>query len=264
MPMSPEQAAIAFLTPKRDLGWQFPALPGLQRQALELPGGKLNYWRAGVGPTVLLVHGWEGTPLDLLGFAEALLRQGRSVVFIELPAHGGSSIPWTSVPHAAHALRRLGDALGPVEGVVAHSVGGALATLAMAQGLRAARVALISAPAQYRVYASGFARAMGLDEPTARGMVEHLMTQFGIDVRRVSTPDAARRLDAPALIVHSSDDSVVSVSDGEAIAAAWQGARLQRVEGLGHRRILASTEVVSTVCHFLLDPAPAQAGALVA
>src|SRR5678816_1021873 len=47
-------------------------------------------WRWGVGPTVLLVHGWEGRGSQLGAFVEPLVAAGMSVVAFDAPGHGDS------------------------------------------------------------------------------------------------------------------------------------------------------------------------------
>nr|MBA3542137.1 hypothetical protein [Deltaproteobacteria bacterium] len=48
-------------------------------------------WRWGHGPTVLLVHGWEGRGSQLGSFVEPLVAAGLSVVAFDAPAHGDSA-----------------------------------------------------------------------------------------------------------------------------------------------------------------------------
>ena len=42
-----------------------PALASTEEQLLQSPQGVLAAWRLGVGPAVLLVHGWGGRQLTL-------------------------------------------------------------------------------------------------------------------------------------------------------------------------------------------------------
>ena len=58
-------------------------------------------------------------------------------------------------------------------------------------------------------------------------------------------------LTQPALIVHDHDDTDVPEADARAIAAAWPAARLVITQGLGHRGVLRSSEVVHHVLEFL-------------
>lgn len=236
-------AAHLFVRPRRRDPASAPTI--VPARSLVLPVGALRFWVEGDGEPVLLVHGWEGAPTDLDAVAQALRARGQAIAWVELPAHGQSAIEWTSVPHAAQAVAALGDTLGPLQGVIAHSVGGALAALAMAQRLEAPRVVLIGSPAEYRDYVRGFARQLGLDAQGTAAMTRALFDHYGIEVDRVSTPAAARGLDASALVIHSRDDPVVPFRDAEVIASAWPGAVLRGVDGLGHRRILSDLEVVT-------------------
>lgn len=243
-------AAHRFVRPRRA-----SAAPGASgspttapTRSVRLASGDLRYWIEGEGQAVLLVHGWEGHPTDLAPIAAALRGTGQAVAWVELPAHGESGIEWTSVPHAAAAVAQLGAHLGPLRGVIAHSVGGALTALALGQGLRAARAVLIGSPAEYRDYARAFAHQFGLDRAGAAAMADALREHYGIEVGSVSTPAAARGLRDPmpsALVVHSRDDAVVPFRDAEVIAAAWPGAVLKSVDGLGHRRVLADPAVIA-------------------
>ncbi|MFZ5545930.1 MAG: alpha/beta fold hydrolase [Pseudomonadota bacterium] len=236
-------AAHLFVRPRRRSADAAPA--AAPARALALPSGDLRYWAEGEGEPVLLVHGWEGATTDLAGMAQALRARGQAVVWVELPAHGASAVGWTSVPHAAQALSALGSALGRLRGVIAHSVGGALAALAMADRLQVRRAALIGAPAEYRDYVHRFAQQTGLGAEGGQALSDALREQYGIDADRVSTAAAARGLDVPALLIHSRDDPVVPFADAEVIAAAWPGARLLSVDGLGHRRTLSDPAVVA-------------------
>ena len=227
----------------------------MKRHALPLPGGELNHWQAGEGPAVLLVHGWEGSPADMAPFVEPLIAAGHHVVLAELPGHGHSSFEWTSVPHSAEAIFHLGTALGPLKGLIAHSVGGAVVTRAMEIGLTAERAVLIASPARYRDYARAFAAMLGLDREGSTQMLQQLAQRWGVDVARLSTPASAARLSQPALVIHSADDPVVPIADAESIIAAWAGAELMRCQGLGHRRILGDPAAVEAAVAFVTTPA---------
>src|SRR5205085_10246750 len=52
---------------------------------------RLAAWRWGTGPTILLVHGWEGRGAQLGALVEPLVDAGFSVLTFDGPAHGDSS-----------------------------------------------------------------------------------------------------------------------------------------------------------------------------
>lgn len=250
---TPQQAAAAFLSPARPPeGRTLDFLPGGQRFEFDGPVGKIAAARAGSGPKVLLVHGWSGHSSDMAAFGVPLIEAGFEVITLDLPAHGESQGRKASIPQGAQALLALQALTGDLHAVVAHSVGTAVAVHAMGQGLRVGRVVLVAPPARYADYAASFAAVAGLDAQQTAEMLA-VLREGGLDVARVDTPATARALTqpAPALVLHSADDRVVSQADGREIAAAWPGARLVPLEGLGHKRILQAPGVLVEVLAFI-------------
>ncbi|MBL0728826.1 alpha/beta hydrolase [Piscinibacter sp. HJYY11] len=250
-----ERAALAFLTPSPQA--KAPSLdfmPGARRRLIDSPSGPLAAAEWGEGPAVLLMHGWDGKASDLAAFAPALLAAGHKVIAVNLPAHGESAGERTSIPGSARAFVAAQEALGPLRAVVAHSIATAVTVEAVALGLPAQRLALISAPARYAMYAKGFAAQAGLSPEQAEQMLEALRA-MGVDVHSISTPRRAAALKQPVLFVHSADDRVVPIADAEASHAKWAGpAQFLRLDGLGHRRLLQSPEVVAAVTAFVTAP----------
>lgn len=247
----PEDVALAFLTPRAPKQRLPLVMEGSEALRIATSEGEIAAQRAGTGPTVLLLHGWEGQRSDLAAFALPLLDNGFSVLAIDLPAHGESAGNRTSIPQSARALREVGATLGPLYAAIAHSIGSAVIAEAMYGGLSVQRAVLISSPAEYERHARGFAAAAGLDSEGREAVVALLQETIGVDLREISLPGRARHLHQPALFIHSSDDRVVSVDDSLASARAWHGARHMRVEGLGHRRILTDPAAVAAAIEFI-------------
>ena len=259
--LTPAQAATAFLTPRRPEPGVPLDLPGASRMRVATPEVELAAVVAGDGPGVLMLHGWEGQASDLAPMARALVAAGRRVVALDLPAHGDSGGRQASIPHAARALLHAAPALGPLDAVVAHSVGTAVAITALSRGLVLRRAALLAAPARYADFVHRFADQVGLDAEGAAGMIAHLLDQ-GVDVAGIDATRLVRRLTASALYVHSADDRVVPIADARAACAAWPDARLLQVERLGHRRLLDDPPVIDSVVRFVTGHADADAAQL--
>ncbi len=247
-----ERAALAFITPSpaaKEPSLDF--LPGARRRRIDSPSGPLAVAEWGDGPAVLLLHGWDGKASDLAAFAQPLLAAGRKVIAVNLPAHGESAGERTSIPGSARAIVAAQEAIGPLQAVVAHSIATAVIVEAAALGLPVQRLALISAPARYAMYAKGFAAQAGLSAEQTEAMLLALR-DMGVDVHAISTPRRAASLHQPVLFVHSADDRVVSIADAEASYAKWAGpAQFLRLESLGHRRLLQAPEVVAAVTAFV-------------
>ena len=248
---TPEQVLQAFLTPRPPRTPAPAFLPDAEHLQIQTPAGRVAVQRAGQGRPVLLLHGWEGQAADLAAFAPPLLAAGFQVLAMDLPAHGGSEGRQTNIPHSARALRAVGDALGPLHAVIAHSVGSAVLAEALHAGLPADRAVLIAAPAHYESYARQVGTLAGLDAAGITRLLDLLREPLGVDIREVSLPRRAATLAQAALFIHSADDRVVAIADSEASAAAWPGARHLRLDGLGHRRILQEPAVVAEALQFV-------------
>ncbi len=249
--LRPDQAARLFMRPQRKA--EPPAGPpfaGAERRELEFEGGKLVLWEAGSGPTVLALHGWEGTAADVAPLATALLAAGFRVVALEFPAHGGSDGKSTSLFQCTRAVTHAAGQIGAIDAVVAHSVGCPVAVEAMKAGLKPRAAVLLATPARYKDYAQQFGKLAGLDTEGTQQMIDELRG-LGVDVAAIDTPAAVKALDVAALLVHSDDDRVVPQAMGQEVARAWPGARFMPVSGLGHRRILSAPAVVEAAVAFL-------------
>lgn len=219
----------------------------------------LRCWSYGDGPTLVCVHGWEGGAGDWVPVAEALVPAGFRVVLFDFPGHGaspGGRSTLVSVTRDLHAvvgdvIGSRGGSAGPLHAVVAHSFGGAAATLAMSEGLPARSLVLVAPVAHPLSYVDATARALGLSPARRDGMVERLRRIAGGDLSRIDVLAAAARLGVPGLVIHDRSDTVVPWSNGREIAAAWGGARFVSTDGLGHRKVLRSPEVMTEIAGFL-------------
>ena len=253
---SAEEVANAFLIPREPRRRQALALEDGESFRVATPQGEVALQRAGTGPAVLLLHGWEGQAADLAAFVPALRGAGFSVVVMHLPAHGDSAGTQTSLPESARSLHAVGQALGPLHAVIAHSMGAAILGEALHFGLVANRLVMLAAPARYEHYVRSFAAAAGLDVLTTDAMLGILRSRIGAEVRDISLPGRAPERRQSALFIHSADDRVVAIEDSLASAEAWPGARHLRVDGLGHTRLLFDSSVVAAAVDFVANRNP--------
>ena len=222
-----------------------------RRYTLVKGGQEIAAWEWGSGPLVLLVHGWGSRAGRFSTLGPALVQSGYRVVAHDAPAHGLSSGKESALPLFAEALRIVGAHFGPAAAVIGHSLGGASAVLALRHGLSAERAVLISAPSNIEVFSHRFAGFFALPPRVRIIMQRNLEQRFQLVWSEACTDTFARSLTQPALIVHDHDDTDVPEADARAIAAAWPAARLVITQGLGHRGVLRSSEVVHHVLEFL-------------
>jgi pimeloyl-ACP methyl ester carboxylesterase len=227
------------------------ALAGAAEPPLLHEGLKLARWTLGEGPRVVLVHGWNSRGAHLLGFVAPLVAAGFSVTLFDLPGHGDSSGHAASVVHAGRALRSLTQSLGEVHAVIGHSMGSAAALWAFAQGLQVCRSVHLAGPSSLTPMVQGLAGAHGLAAADAAAFAGWVEQFIGTPIGCVDLERLQHGLRHDALIVHDPADRTVPIAASEALHAAWAASRLERVTGLGHRRVLADADVIARSVAFI-------------
>lgn len=211
----------------------------------------LAVWTWGKGPAVVMVHGWGGRAGRFSAIAGALVQAEFRAVLFDAPAHGASMGRQASLPQFARALRDVADAIGPVHGLIGHSLGGAAVSLAMRDGLHAQGAVLLAPPADVMLFSDAFAEHLRIPLRTRDVMRQNLETRLRFRFEELHVPTLAQGMTAPALIIHDRDDPDVPYTHGEEIANAWPGAQLVATTGLGHRAILRNADVVRRTVEFL-------------
>lgn len=250
---APAELARAFVTPDRSRARPaWVELPPAQRGELAVDGETLALYQWGTdGPVVVLVHGWDGSHADMAGFVAPLLAAGRRVVALDLPGHGRSGGTIAPIPLLARAVAAVMEAVGPVEGIIAHSMGCAASAVAvLEEGAVAGKLALVAAPARHVDGARALASRMGYDD-AARAAFEQELDRLGARLHEMNLPRQAQAATVPALFFHSADDRVVPIAAGRASAGAWPGAVMVALDGLGHARILADPRVIGQAVDFV-------------
>lgn len=246
-------AETLFCTPPPRRGGDEAFIATGSRFTLTSQGQQLAGWQWGEGPTVVLVHGWGSRASRLGGLGAALVGAGFRVVAYDAPAHGESTGRFASLPEFARALGDVAEAVGPVHGLVGHSLGGAAVAMAMRQGVRARRAVLIAPPADVRVFSDLFARALAIPPTVQRTMHRNLERRLRIVWDELHIPTVVRELPAAALVIHDRDDADVPFAHGEEIVGAWAGSRLESTSGLGHRALLRDPAVIRWSVDFLRE-----------
>ena len=227
--------------------------------AVDVDGHRVVGESWGAGPVVYLVHGWAGHRGQLAAFVPPLVANGYRVVAFDAPSHGASAPGAfgpgsSSIPEFTAALTDVAAAHGPAHALIAHSLGGTAAAAAVRDGLPADRVVLLAPLASPRSFAHQFAAALGFGHRTYRRLIARIERRVGAPMNDFDVPAMGRTAAVPrTLIIHDRDDASTPISDGAAIAAAWTGSRLHLTSGLGHRRLLASPEVVTLVADFVTE-----------
>ena len=256
--IAPELAARAaiqlFSTPLLRPARKSPEAPGLaaHRFWIDTPTARVAAWDWGRGPTVLLVHGWEGQAADLSPLVAPLVARGFHVVAFDLPAHGQSEGTTTNLIEVRDAIRAVASRMGGVHAIAAHSFGGAASVLAAAHGLATGPLALFAPPGSMRPFFDRFGSTLLLSQTQRARMLAGIERRVGVRISDLELPHQASRLSGPMLLVHDRADREVSFEWAPKLHLAWRGSELLATSGLGHRRILRDPAVVARAVEFLV------------
>ncbi|MGE4243410.1 alpha/beta fold hydrolase [Ramlibacter sp.] len=247
-------AVAVFYSPRRfpAANWERTGMASGRLERLDFDDESLaaTVWGES-GPTVLLVHGWQGRQSQLVKIAARLVESGYRVVSFDGPAHGSSVKKRTTLVEFSEAVEHAALRFGPVYGIVGHSFGAAAAAIAIQRGLRTERAVLISCPYSLRHVVSGFARTVGLPAKAHEKMYPLMERLHRCAEGALSFDEIGPAVRAQCLLIHDSKDQYIPISDGERVSRSIVGAQFVHTAGLGHMRILQDEGVVRRVARFL-------------
>jgi len=237
-------------TPTRERSW----LASAKALDVAVDDDLLPAWSWGEGPAVVLVHGWEGRGSQMGALALGLADAGFRAVAFDAAGHGGARSRLSSLPQFAAGVAGVSRAVGPVHAVVGHSFGAAASCWAVACGLDVERLVLVSPPFDLQRYLTTFADVVGVSPGIVAELIARIERRFDVDWREARRPALAGAARAPrtkVLVVHDRQDDETSWQDGAEVARSWPNAELVSTEGLGHRRVLRSPDVIARVARFI-------------
>jgi pimeloyl-ACP methyl ester carboxylesterase len=198
-----------------------------------------------------MVHGWESRASHWGAWIAPLLEAGFDVIAFDAPGHGDSDGDTAHLKHMAQAARDVARALGPVQAVIAHSMGSMATLYALAQGLRVRASVHLAGHSSLERATRYFAWQAGLPK-AAWPRFQHLVSQgLGQPLFSMELASMRNGLRHPGLLWHDQQDAEVPFSETMALKEGWPGASLREASGLGHRRILRDPALIAQSVDFL-------------
>ena len=229
--------------------------------------GTVAAWRVGEGPAVLLVHGWRDSARLWDPLIAALRARGRSVVALDLPAHGFSGGERCLAAEVPDAVLAVATALGPVDAAVAHSFAASGTALAVAEGLAVKKLVLIAPPLAYRAPEDTAADAtdgahqrwrriaaeLGFNPAVGDRALDRYLASLGPSRAGWDLTDGLIDLAAGVLLLASVDDERFDIDAARALAAQLPPGSFVEVDGLDHRASARDSAAVDVIVMFLED-----------
>jgi esterase/lipase len=210
-------------------------------------------WGEAHHPVVFLIHGWNGRGTQISAFYQQLVSKNFRVIALDGPGHGDSPGNKTNPGHYAQFIIDAQREIAPegIHSLIAHSFGGGCAVLAASRGLKTKSLVLVASPAFYDRVVEFFANSIGLKTQSKLQFYKLVSLVAGIDPKELNIGNLGKNLKLPAMIVHDEDDNAVNFLSATSIINSWPGSILLKTKGLGHRRILKDSKVITEVCDFI-------------
>jgi pimeloyl-ACP methyl ester carboxylesterase len=248
-------ASRLFFATHRHPRWnQDPVLKTAKTFEVPQGGQTVRFYAWGHGPTVLLVHGWNGWGAQLSQLVPPLLEKGYRILTFDALGHGGSEGKSSNIFKFADGIALADKIAGPFYAIITHSMGGAATTLALKDGVRAKRLVYLAPPFDPSGWLGRFVKTLRINEKVGWYLEESFRETFGERWKFFQDPRFIRDMKTPLLVIHDRNDSQVHWEEGKRLAAAWQGANFHGTEGLGHNRLLKDADVIQRTVDFIHPP----------
>ncbi len=259
-----DRLALATIRPPRKVrGRRLDALPFHTRpHAFTSLGQPLRGWvvepaRDGGGTVVVLAHGWGSSHGRMTHLAEPLLRAGHPVFLFDVRHHGNApDAPFVTARHFRDdilAATREAALLFPdrPRALVGHSMGGAAAILAVAEGAPVHGLVSLAAPAElWEVWAHHFDRRGLPGKWLVRLLSPFWRVRAGVPFRALRPARRVQEISVPFLIIHGQEDESVPVSHAHELARA-AGREAVVLHAESHSGLLESHDLHARVLAFL-------------
>ena len=200
---------------------------------------------------ILLVHGWESRATQMYGLIRGLVKQGYSVVAVDMPGHGHSTGETSNAYLFSQTVKLAQQKLGYFHAIIGHSMGAGAAAIAVGKGVVTDKLVLISGPSSIENVLRRFSGFVGLNNNATEKFIEFIGQYVGVPAIEMDATKLLKASNTPTLLIHDEHDVEVPVSESTRLAPVFNQSELFVTKGLGHRNILKSDEVIEKISCFV-------------
>jgi pimeloyl-ACP methyl ester carboxylesterase len=200
---------------------------------------------------ILLVHGWESRATQMYGLVKGLVKQGYSIIAVDMPGHGHSSGDTSNAYLFSQTVKLAQQKLGHFHAIIGHSMGAGAAAIAVGKGVKTDKLVLISGPSSIENVLRRFSGFVGLNSNATHKFIEFIGQYVGVPAIEMDATKLLQASDTPTLLIHDEHDVEVPVSESTRLAPVFNQSELFVTKGLGHRNILKSDEVFAKISSFV-------------
>jgi pimeloyl-ACP methyl ester carboxylesterase len=217
---------------------------------------RIQGWRWGNGPGVLLVHGWNGRGIQLHRFIAPLIDSGYAAIAFDGPAHGASEGRSTSYFEFTDTVRALiePDRGLDIRGIIAHSFGAAAVVNGLAHQDPDLKTVLLAPALRLKDMLTDAFDRHGIPPRIYENLIASYENRFGYSLQRDDPHLRLKDLRSSVLVIHDHDDPIIPHRDSRTVCHGFGHVTLHTTHGLGHKGILNDPAVVEATMAHLLNP----------
>jgi len=220
---------------------------------IELRNKKIRGWRWGKGPSILLVHGWNSSGLQLYKFIDPLLEKGFSVITYDKPAHGLSEGRHTSYFEFTDVVRHLLKlpVMSDLAGIVAHSMGASAVINALSKENFIPKIVLFAPALSIKEILYDTFGRYGIPERILTQILIRYEKEYHYSIENDNPIALIPKIKSNTLIIHDKFDK--STPYQYSVKAAEMNSKIElfTTEDLGHGRILLDELLIDKSVSFL-------------
>lgn len=222
-----------------------------RRYDLSHNNGNLAVMEWGQGPTILCVHGWSSRGLRFSPLIEVLADAGFRLVAFDAPAHGQSSGSHIDLMEYVDVVMHVSEKVGPLHGIVAHSLGATATLLALERGLRTEKAVFFSALNGLRGPLDYLAEKLQMSSNVLQKAKAIFETTFDRSIESLEAVNIVPQLNTPPLLIfHDRDDPLLPYHNALDLNRVWKNSELIGTLGTSHHSILDDPAVIRAALSF--------------
>jgi len=206
---------------------------------------------------ILIVHGFSSYAYKFAKYVNALRKEGFEVLAFDAPAHGDSDGKKINALIYRDTILAIEEKFGPLYGIIAHSLGGLAASLAieLLSNQEKRKLVLIAPATETKTAVEHFFTLIPSDPKIVMAFNQHIEQIAQKPISYFSVARVARTATAKILWVHDQEDNVCTFNDVKPLLSE-QIDRLELLitKGLGHNNIYKDNSTKDKIIQFLTSP----------
>lgn len=206
------------------------------------------------GRKILICHGFDSYSYKFEKYIQPLLDHGFEVLAFDAPAHGLSSGKTINAAQYRDTILDVCKRFGPIDGMIAHSLGGLAAALALEQlpNNMLKRLVLIAPATESTRAINTFFKYLPVPEKVKAEFNNIIHEKGGYPAEWYSVDRVVRQLGTPTLWIHDEEDTVTPYADMEhLLELKLPHLEFEITRGLGHSNVYRDNNVINCICSFL-------------